>query len=46
MFSNTARIRQAEAGPFVAAIYVRLCFFPAALSVAGDLAQPVGGQPV
>jgi hypothetical protein len=46
MFSNTARIRQAEAGSFVTAIYVRLCSFLAALSVAGDFAQPVGGQPV
>jgi hypothetical protein len=46
MFSNMTRIRQPEAGPFVAVIYVRLCSFPAALSVAGDLAQPVRGQPV
>ena len=46
MFSNTTRIRQTEAGPFVAVIHVQLYAFPAALSVAGDLAQQVGGQPV
>jgi hypothetical protein len=43
MFSNTARIRPAEAGPFIATIYVQLCSFPTALSVARDLAQPAGG---
>ena len=35
VFSNTTRIRQLEAGPFIAVIYVRLRSFPAAPSVAG-----------